>query len=117
MSTRGKSARKTAALHGASLAVAAAALALASIGPAAAETIRVTIDKLAFSPAQVTAHVGDTIEWVNHDFVAHTATAKAAGWDIMIPAGKTAHLVVRQAGTVDYFCRFHPNMKGRIVVR
>ena len=43
---------------------------------ARAETIQVKIEKLAFMPSQVTAHVGDTIEWVNADFVAHTATAR-----------------------------------------
>jgi len=51
----------------------------------AAETIRVTIDKLKFSPAQVSAHVGDTIEWVSNDFVAHTATARNKDWDIKHP--------------------------------
>ena len=39
----------------------------------AADTIRVMIDKLKFAPAEVSAHVGDTIEWVSGDFVAHTA--------------------------------------------
>jgi plastocyanin len=42
----------------------------------ASETIRVSIDKLKFDPAQVSAHVGDTIEWVSSDIVAHTATAR-----------------------------------------
>ena len=38
------------------------------------------MEKLAFVPAQVSAHVGDTIEWVNADFVAHTATARNGAW-------------------------------------
>ena len=50
---------------------------------ARAETIQVKIEKLAFMPSQVTAHVGDTIEWVNADFVAHTATARNSAWDVM----------------------------------
>jgi plastocyanin len=33
----------------------------------------------------------------------------------LIPAKKTASLVVREAGLIDYYCRFHPNMKGRIL--
>ena len=53
--------------------------------PVKAETIQVTIDKLAFSPATVEAKVGDTIVWVNKDVFAHTATVKD-GWDVMIPA-------------------------------
>jgi plastocyanin len=83
--------------------------------PAQAETIQVTIDKLVFSPATVEAEVGDTIEWVNKDAFAHTATVKSS-WEVMIPPKKSASLTLQKAETVDYFCRFHPNMKGRLVV-
>jgi plastocyanin len=83
--------------------------------PAEAATVTVTIDKLVFSPATITAKVGDTIEWVNKDVIAHTATVKG-GWDVMIPAKKSASIVLEKAGSVDYFCRFHPNMKGHITV-
>jgi plastocyanin len=41
-------------------------------GMARADIIQVKMEKLGFVPAEVTAHVGDTIEWVNADFVAHT---------------------------------------------
>ncbi|TSE03441.1 amicyanin [Mesorhizobium intechi] len=83
--------------------------------PAAAATIEVTIDKLVFSPATVEAKVGDTIEWVNKDVVAHTATVKG-GWEVMIQPKKSANLTLQAAGSVDYFCRFHPNMKGHVNV-
>ncbi|ESY82061.1 amicyanin [Mesorhizobium sp. LNHC221B00] len=90
------------------------ALVLAA-APAAAATIQVTIDKLVFSPDVVEAKVGDTIEWVNKDVIAHTATVKG-GWEVMIPPRKSASLTLKAAGTLDYFCRFHPNMKGRLLV-
>ncbi|MGP2492375.1 cupredoxin domain-containing protein [Mesorhizobium sp. PUT5] len=94
----------------------AVALLLAvSMLPAQAETITVTIDKLVFSPATVSAKVGDTIEWVNKDALAHTATVKG-GWDVMLPPKKSGSVVLKQAGALDYYCRFHPNMKGRITV-
>ncbi len=90
---------------------------VAFVTPAgAAQTIRVAVDELAFAPAQVSAHVGDTIEWVNGDFVAHTATARNKDWDVAIPAKGTARVTLQHAGDVDYFCRFHPNMTGRILV-
>ncbi|QPC93813.1 cupredoxin family copper-binding protein [Mesorhizobium sp. INR15] len=92
------------------------ALALAiGAGQAQADTIQVTIDKLVFSPAVVDAKVGDTIVWVNKDAFAHTATIKG-GWEVMIPPKKSASLTLKTAETADYFCRFHPNMKGRLVV-
>ena len=83
---------------------------------ARAENIQVKIEKLAFMPSQVTAHVGDTIEWVNADFVAYTATAPDGGWDVMIAPSATASVVLKADGTVDYYCRFHPNMTGQITI-
>lgn len=65
----------------------AGALMLVSV-PSRAETIQVVIDKLVFSPAEISVKVGDTIEWVNKDRLAHTATVKG-GWEVMIPAGKS----------------------------
>jgi len=83
--------------------------------PANAATIQVTIDKLVFSPVEVKAKVGDTIAWINMDIVAHTATARG-DWDVMIPADESASLVLTKAGIVEYYCRFHSNMKGRIII-
>jgi len=84
---------------------------------ARAEVIHIKIDKLAFVPAQVTAHAGDTIEWVNGDFLLHSATARNGSFDVMIPANGKASVTVKAAGTVDYYCKFHPNMVGKVVVR
>lgn len=83
--------------------------------PVHAETFRVVIDRLDFTPADVKARVGDTIEFVNQDILAHTATVRG-DWDVMIPPKKSASIVIRKAGDVEYYCRFHPNMKGRISV-
>src|SRR6516164_1344978 len=83
---------------------------------ARAETIQVKIENLAFMPSQVTAHVGDTIEWVNADFIAHTATARDGAWDVMIAPSTTASVVLKADGTVDYYCKFHPNMIGQITI-
>lgn len=95
-------------------AIAALALAVIVAAPAGAAVIEVTIDHLAFAPATVRAQAGDTIEWVNKDFVAHTATARDKSFDVTIPADGKGHLTVTAAGAVDYYCRFHPMMKGRI---
>ncbi|MBB3558748.1 plastocyanin [Rhizobium sp. BK512] len=89
---------------------------LSLLGTAAsAATIEVTIEKLAFGPAVVKAHPGDTILWHNKDVMDHTATSKG-NFDVVIPAGKSGSLVVKGDGAFDYLCRYHPNMKGRIEV-
>jgi plastocyanin len=82
----------------------------------AGETIHVTIDQLKFEPPQISAHVGDTIEWRSSDFVAHTATARNKDWDVTIPAKGNARVTLEHPGEVDFFCSFHPNMTRRISV-
>ena len=82
----------------------------------AGEVVHVTISDLAFSPAEITARAGDTIEFVNSDFVDHTATAKDGEWDVLVAAGTAGRLQLTEAGTFDYFCRFHPNMTAKIHV-
>ena len=65
-----------------------------------------------FAPAEVSAKVGDTIEWINKDVFVHTATARNGDFDVNMPPKKTVTSVLKKAGTVEYYCRFHPNMKA-----
>jgi plastocyanin len=89
------------------------ALALSVVAvPAHAATIEIAMQDLVFSPAEVSAKIGDTIEWVNKDVFAHTATARNGDFDVNLPPKKTVTLVLNKAGTVEYYCRFHPNMKA-----
>jgi len=81
-----------------------------------AATIQITMENLVISPAEASAKVGDTIEWGNKDILAHTATARNGDWDVTMPPKKTVTLVLKKAGTVEYYCRFHPNMKATLVV-
>ena len=74
------------------------------------------MENLVFAPGEATAKVGDTIEWVNNDVFAHTATARNGDFDVTIAPKKTVTLVVKKAGAVDYYCRFHPNMKAVLTV-
>ncbi len=78
-------------------------------------TVHVTIETLAFLPAEIEVKAGETIEWTNKDRFAHTATVEG-GWEVLIPPGKVATRIATATDTVEYYCRFHPNMKGRIKV-
>jgi plastocyanin len=98
-----------------SLAACLAVVTLGGTAPSRADTIRIVIDQLQFTPAVVTAAVGDTIEWVNRDALDHTATVTGE-WEVMIPADETGTLILKKGGSIEYFCRFHPNMTGRIDV-
>lgn len=94
----------------------ALALVAAATIPASAETITVTIENLVFKPAEVKAKVGDTILWVNKDVFDHTATARDKSFDIIQPPKKSVSQTLTKAGTFDYYCQYHPNMTGRLVV-
>lgn len=84
--------------------------------PARAGTVRVTIENLDFAPKDVKGKVGDTVEWVNKDMFAHTATAVNGAWNVKLAPKQTGHIVLKKLGTFEYFCKIHPNMKGRVVV-
>ena len=84
--------------------------------PAQAETIQVIVDKLAFAPVDVNAKVGDTVEWINKDPFAHTATATNGEWNVTLAPKQNGQLVLKAPGTTEYFCKYHPNMKGRVIV-
>jgi plastocyanin len=92
-------------------------LSAALVSPASAETIKVTIDKVAYAPVNISARVGDTIEWSNIDLVAHTSTARDKSFDLMVMPNKKQTLTVKKAGEFDYYCKFHPNMTGHISVK
>lgn len=84
--------------------------------PAQAKTIQVTVEKLAFSPSNIEANVGDVIEWNNKDPMQHTATVKG-GWEILLPPKKVTKQVLNSPEAVNYYCRFHPDMVGKLTVK
>ena len=92
-----------------------AGLLLAAV-PASGATIQVTMQNLEIAPAVASARVGDTVEWINTDIVAHTATARGGDFDVTVPPKKSATVVLKKAGSVDYYCRYHPNMKASLSV-
>ena len=93
-------------------AVPTVALMLGMSVSAHAATIQITMENLVIAPTEVSAKVGDTLELINKDVLAHTATAKNGDFDVMMPPKKTVTYVLKKAGTIDYYCRFHPNMKA-----
>jgi plastocyanin len=88
----------------------------AMVVPAHAATLEITMENLVISPAEVSAKVGDTVSWINKDVFAHTATAKNGDFDVKLPPKASATSVLKKVGTVEYYCRYHPNMKARLKI-
>jgi plastocyanin len=85
---------------------------------AAADAVAVEIKDFAFNPPEITVPVGGSVTWTNGDTVPHTATGldRDALQSGAIAPGESFTQAFDTAGTVEYFCEFHPNMKGSIVV-
>ena len=78
-----------------------------------------------YSPNPISIKVGDTITWTNADVVSHTVTSgkdydALTSGKIFNSGGILSNGVYSQkfntAGTFDYFCLFHPDMKGQVIV-
>jgi plastocyanin len=96
---------------------------LGSAGPATqvpAPPHRIRIASFRFVPAADTVRVGQSVTFRNEDLVPHTATADDSTRKFesgTIAANGTWRFTARRKGVVSYHCRFHPTMRGTIVVR
>jgi plastocyanin len=78
----------------------------------------VTMEGIAFNPAEVTIAAGDTVTWTNEDSAGHDVTGDAfnSGDPGGIANGDTFEHTFDEAGTFDYVCTVHPGMEGTVVV-
>ena len=104
---------------------AAASEAPASEAPAAAACeksaaggeVDVSIEGFAFSPADITASVGQTITFTNGDSAPHTATLDDGSCTTAnLSQGGSEGLTFNAAGSYPFHCNVHPDMKGTITV-
>ncbi len=83
----------------------------------APKTHTVMMEGMNFSPTAMRIRLGDRVAFKNTDLVPHTATATdvktfdsgeikpGESWSVIPPAGRTT-----------YLCKYHPMMRGEIVV-
>lgn len=81
------------------------------------ETYTVEIKDMKFVPAVLSVNKGDIVIWINKDMVMHDVTGqKAKSWKSPpLSQGKSWKKVITE--DVDYFCSFHPVMKGKVELR
>ena len=80
---------------------------------------RVTIRMLKFSPEVIEVRTGEAVEWANSDLTPNTVTSQGSG-DLnsgSIDAGASWRHTFGQPGSFPYFCTFHAEMKGSVVVK
>ncbi len=96
------------------------ALSLLSLcmGVAHADEVTIRIDNFVFTPDSVTIKLGDTVTWVNGDDIPHSIIEKNAKFkSLPLDTNDKFSVVIKDAGTIDYFCGFHPHMVGKIIVQ
>jgi plastocyanin len=97
-----------------------------AVSPASAETYTVKMGAdngmLAFSPATVTIHPGDTVKWVNNKLPPHNIVfqgdASKSHDKLMYTPGEAYEITFDKAGTYSYVCQPHQGagMAGKVVV-
>jgi len=83
----------------------------------ATAAVEVNIEDFAYNPDPVTIKVGQSVTWTNQDSAPHTATAQDR--DVLqsgtLNQGESYTQTFDTPGTYEYFCEFHPNMKGVMI--
>jgi plastocyanin/sporulation protein YlmC with PRC-barrel domain len=77
-----------------------------------------------FFPGAIEIAPGTTITWINRDSAPHTVTSGVTGDDKTgevfdspeLQIGQEFSYTFNEPGIYPYFCRFHPNMTGRVTV-
>ncbi|MFC5436048.1 cupredoxin domain-containing protein [Rhodanobacter umsongensis] len=77
--------------------------------------IVIVIDKMAYGPMPTGVRAGDIIEWTNHDILEHSATARDGSFDVDLKPGASGRITAT-AGSVTFFCKFHPTMTATLVI-
>ena len=73
----------------------------------------VDIRGLRFEPGELRVAEGDTVVWINHDLVPHTVAAVDSSWSSggLAADGSWRRVVGTES---EYYCEYHPTMRGRI---
>ena len=85
--------------------------------PTAANTVE--IKGFAFNPWEITVTKGTTVTWANKDSAPHTVTttnAPVAFDSGRMSKGEQFSQTFDTAGTYEYYCSIHPNMRGKVIV-
>lgn len=85
--------------------------------PATPPQVEVIIQGLAFIPDTQNIPIGATVLWYNDDSVDHTVTARDNSFDSgNLSPGDTFRYTFEQSGELEYYCKIHPSMVGKITI-
>jgi len=81
--------------------------------------LTVTIKNGVYSPSPVMVKVGQSVNWLNSDAIAHTATDPGVfdTGSIAPTSAADAPVLFKTPGTYNYHCTIHPNETATIIVQ
>lgn len=92
---------------------------VSELASAKATKTEIVIDNFSFSPKTLTAPVGATVTWTNHDSAPHVVTSADEQFkkSPVLKTGQRFSNTFATAGIYSYFCSIHPRMTGKIIVK
>jgi len=85
--------------------------------PTNPKTYNVEINSTGFSPSELKIKKGDSVIWVNRDYMEHTVTSDSGELDSgYLKQNKIYDHTFDNSGTFEYFCELHPYAIGKITV-
>lgn len=97
-------------------------LPITPISQASVSENTIAIRNFAFDPQTLTVNAGSIVRWVNYDRVTHRIVfIDTAGRDTdmdstPLSASQSWSSKFDKPGTYNYYCKIHPDMKGKIIV-
>lgn len=86
-------------------------------GAAAQGTVEIVIKDFKFEPETAKVKVGQEVTWRNEDSALHDAFSEKDNLDTPdLKRGETAEFTPEEAGTIEYICSIHPQMKGTLEI-
>ena len=83
----------------------------------------VSMEGIAFEPADITVKTGDTVTWTNNEAVGHDVTKEggpgpdfSSGEPGAMQEGDTFEQTFDMPGVIEYVCTVHSNMTGTVTV-
>jgi plastocyanin len=95
------------------------ALSLAAAVAAANQNVSIkeSNEKYAYTPADKTVALGDTVTWTNDSDAPHTVDADDGSFELdQFNEGASVKHTFNTAGTIAYHCDIHSYMHGKIIV-
>jgi len=88
-----------------------------SQGTPVAGATQTNIQNFAYQPANISVTAGTTVTWTNQDSAPHTVTFRNGMKDSgMLRQGQSFSYTFATAGTYAYYCSYHANMVGTVIV-